>query len=431
MHFSTVICLLLAIVGNSSQIHFKPDSNMRGIVFEPIKMVFIQTSTKYLTYKFNVSAVNFLDNNIVELETRCPNKILTLDLYNSAVEKMNSIWNKPSNSQTKNTKPIQLFPSKIYNLAVELNSFSFTKDDCDSLEDISTRTLIIRSNLDQMAKSNLSILDFFISSGRIQSDAKMLIQENMRHFITPFHSKMFNLEFWKYIELRFLYSNETVFIEFEIPFFHPNPVNLFSVKPKPIIWEDDAYIFNASIEYAIIDGEKPILFSSNQYYKNCLVSLNSTYCKTYDFEESPCSKFIFSTLKQNFNENCFKQLENKNMITQVGKHLYFTIFTPLQMWVSHDIVSYPICIEQSVKITEKINYNISTPFFKFDTSKPGKYEIFFENSEQDGYLCYEFSFEETKTFWTILFCALLMFVLMIFWSKLYLYTYYCYRGMYD
>lgn len=222
---------------------------------------------------------------------------------------------------------------------------------------------------------------------------------------------MFRAEFWRFVKSTFYYNNNTVFIEFEIPFFNPKQVDLFLLRPKPIIWKKNAYLFNTTLQYAIIDSNEKTLFTNTDFYKNCLLSLNSLYCKTMQMRNNSCFDMILNLNEQNFDGKCFTSLLNKNMITQIEKQLYFTIFTPLDILISFLNFEYPLRIENSSKIIENIEYNISTSFFKFNTRNQGKYEIFNEDNLLQDFKTHNFEFK--KPFMGRLFAILFDVLLLI------------------
>lgn len=65
-----------------------------------------------------------------------------------------------------------------------------------------------------------------------------------------------------------------------------------------------------------------------------------------------------------FQKECFIRLKNQNMITQIEKELYFTVFTPFDIQITENSLTYTAHINQSSKIIDDGKFNVSTPFFK-------------------------------------------------------------------
>lgn len=149
---------------------------------------------------------------------------------------------------------------------------------------------------------------------------------------------------------------------------------------KPVIWNNNAYLFNTTHRYAIVNSKQTVLYTEEEYRKNCFEALESVYCKTSLQEMNDCFNKI---IHNKFERECFIRLKNQNMITQIGEELYFTVFSPFDIIINRNSVEQTVHINESSKIVEKIRYNITTPFFNFMTNKEDKYEIFYDNKTNE------------------------------------------------
>lgn len=236
-------------------------------------------------------------------------------------------------------------------------------------------------------------------------------------FTTPYDEKMFNSEFWKYVRSNMQYENEpysghSISIEFNLPLFGLNPVDLFIVRPKPIIYLNKTYLYNTTLRYAVIDSKSPVLYSEDEYFQNCLRTEDKTqiFCEPVELNANACFNLVFNNGQQKFDPKCFMRLKKRNMITQLGKNIFFTVFTPINLWISKGSFGYPFRVVKSSKIIEEIDYNISSTLFSFNTNAEGKYEIFFEKDVLEKDLFFTFNFEESfgRTFLVLISIILIL-----------------------
>lgn len=393
MQRTTALCILLVMASNSNQFQLVKDDELQGIVLEPLEPAYIQATTKFLTYSISTISLNYLNENSEQIETNCPNLKLDLKLLNETLKSLNLIWNIESNTTINAQNIIRIFPHAITDLRTEITLLSFKN--CNYFESVKNNILHFNKILNEIANLNFQSLHTLIDPLQIQSDTFHMTRAYKNQYINPFHIKMFSLEFWKFVDSKFKFHNDSVFIEFEIPFFNVNIANIFAVRKKPIIWQNNSYLYNANMHYAIVTTNKTISYSEEDYFRNCFISSNITHCKTTQLTPNPCFEMVLNKNKQSFKKGCFIRMENKNMITQIDKQLFITIFKPLILLASRDKFEFPIRIEQHSKLFDISNYNISTSFFKFDTQNEGKYTISIAENDSDYYLTYKFEFEST------------------------------------
>lgn len=405
MHRTTTLCILLVLASSSNQFQLVKDDDLQGIVLQPLKPTYVQATTKFLTYSISTIPLRYLNENRAKIEEHCPNLKIDLLLLNETLKDLKIIWNTESNTTIMAKNIIRISPHSLTDLRTEITLLS--NNNCNYFESVKNNILHSNRILNDMAKLNFQSLHELIDPVQIQSDTFHLIGSFKDRYVTPFHVKRFDQEFWNIVDSKFKFHNDSVFIEFEIPFFDPNIANMFSVHSKPIKWHNNTYLYNAPLQFAIVTPEKTYSYSEEDYFENCFISSNITHCKTSKFKPNPCFEMVLNTNKQAFNENCFTRLKIRNMITQIDKQLFLTIFKPLILLVSRDRFEFPIRIEQSSKLYDISEYNISTSFFKFDTRNGGKYAIFAAENDSDDYLSYKFEFEIT---WTRVLCDLTMVV---------------------
>lgn len=403
-----ILCFILSILKGSFQLDLRPDNNLEGIIYRHFERVFIQKSIEYITYKFNVSAVKHIVEKRDYIESMCPNGLNNLNIHDFALKQLNMEWDLHTNETYKNENPNIIFPTKLIGLQNKINLLSVSN--CNILENITSELFEINEQLDKLAHLNFESLNYFISPERIQSDVLQMMVKLTNGSVTPFNQDSFFSEFWKFVNSKFYYQNDTISIEFEIPIFDCQSFDVFTVNVKPIIWENKAYLFDTEIRYAIIDVPNAILFTMNDFKNNCFMSSHSIYCKSFEPLTNKCYNKLVQSNTVVFDEDCFIRLKDQNMITQIDKQLYFTVFSPIDLLISRQSLQYMTRIEHSVKIIENIGYNITTSFFHFSPNDQSKYEIFFDENVTTEQIDFSFRFQTNYKLliWFIIILSIIM-----------------------
>lgn len=410
--------ILIILVRSTFSITIEPDSELNGIVYLPFKGIYNQIHTEYLTYKFNASLMSYITENRNVLEQTCPDNIMNLQLYDTTMQNMGTIWNSSETIfDTNNT--IKINPTIFVSLESKIRSFS--KTNCGLIELINADLININTQLNKLADSKLTSLHELISLERFQSDVMTLVYKNDKKYKVPFTQKLFTSEIGKYISYKYYFDSKMVYIQFEIPFFDITAYKLYQIYTKPIIWENSAYIFNTSIKYATIDSPWLTIFTESEYQRLCEPSIQSIYCKTPKTQSDHCFADIANRRTNNFKLDCFNKLKAQNMITQIGKQIYFTIFSPIELRITDHSLFYTTSISHTSKIIEKINYNITTSFFSFTPGGGDKYEIFYDNKQLNDNLFHKFNFRGRNEllFFTIVILLLITSVKII-WDNLFI-----------
>lgn len=369
------------MVYKSFQNDFKYDNDLNGMILKSYQDVYVQAKSQTITYKFNVSALNYIIKNKNNIKSKCPGHVSELEIHDFQLQLLKADWNTESYTNSSNESTIYFTPTPLMTLNSQIQSLLY--GNCEILENIISKTYEIHTELNKLAISDLNSMDYFIHWAKFQSD--VLIHTKSDKFLAPYHPKLFYSEIWKYTHFKYSYNDEIVYLKFELPLFDQRRYEMFSLYAKPIIWKENAYMFNipgtvSNETYIIPDTKQIIIMNKLQVSQNCHSTLNSVYCTTHKIKYNECHKVISRGKIKSFNENCFKRLNNKNMITQVGKNLYFTIFTPINIHISRNHLEYSVVMDHSFKITNKINYNVSTNFFLFYPEMNDIYQTYTEEN---------------------------------------------------
>lgn len=152
---------------------------------------------------------------------------------------------------------------------------------------------------------------------------------------------------------------------------------------------NDVYILKSDINYIIISNSKEIINLSEETYKKyCFELFETFFCKEIPANTLDCDSYYINKRIKKFYKECFTKLPNQNMITQVGRDIYFTVFHPMEVFVKFNTSSYSINILQSSKLINQKKYILNTTFFQFDPNDSPKFETFSENNGNNSYVFY-------------------------------------------
>lgn len=375
MNFMVYSCIILALIGFSFAINWEPDNDLQGTILQPFRKAHVLDLIHPMTFKFDIRPLKFFEHNKQKISKHCPNETLEVELFNSALEDLNAEWMQYTYYKLNGAQEIVETPTVLKELKQMQDKY---QTDCSLLRNINSLILEANNKLNAVARLNVNALDYFIDLGEFHRTAKTLIEYFGNKYTVPFNHHLFSIEFWKHIQIHFLYKDDYIFIEIDIPFYTGNVLDLFIVRPKPMIWTGQPYLYNISRQYAIVDRVQPILYSETELYTYCKLSLNTMFCKWDTNLKNTCFDVVFAINGRKFDSNCFKSIKTRNMITQIGQNVYFTIFTPLQVWVERFKFKYSTTLPYSMKIIPPIESNLSTNFFHYNTENSDIYDIFYE-----------------------------------------------------
>lgn len=387
-----------------------PVSETDGLVFVNHKMIFIQTSTRYVTYKFNLSNLNFIDNNRKKIDTLCPNSKTRLQIFDQAILKISPIFGHTNNYTIVKENVTDIKTTAFINLNSQIQQF--LTGDCILLENILDSILSLKKTFSSLANNHAESLFDVLDRSRFQSD--VLIATKLSGYSTPFNHQLFFTEVWKYVKLHYNFKNDLAHVEFEIPLFSGDRMNLLAVFTKPMIHEGFAYIFYTSdARYAVITSHNATVFTERDYKESCHNSVGIYYCMRPVQTLNSCfNRFVHSN-NLTFSNNCFIELENHNMITQIGRDIHFTIFSPLRVNIIQGNFVLTTVIPFSSYLSNQITYNISTPFFFYSPQLPEKYEIFYETDDASMNLTRSFRFGKVDLIFLIICSTIIIFFTII------------------
>lgn len=388
------IIILLCLTSMIKSITILPDNVMNGVVFQPFKQIRFQEGSTYLTYKLNMSIFKTILNKEHEINKRCPEEFLQ---FNKMRETWNSNWIETQYIK-RNTDEHKIETEELSILKTYMQHFPIKG--CSNLYKIESLFLEIEEQYREIKTLSFDIILKLINVERLMRDTKRKALELHINFTTPISfSKLFIKDFMSIVKPTYSFFENTIYITFEIPFFIQKDITLFTVHPKPFIHENEFYMIETNLKYAIVETYTQYLYTQKSYKNNCFKVSNIHYCKdNYLEQRSPCeNEYILSDeklfRKKTFNETCFTKLQKKNKITQIGKQLYFSIINPMNIYITHNKIDYIITLNSSAKIIEEIDYFLRTPFFQYNPIDESRYQIFEANEKEHKEIVFNFEVE--------------------------------------
>lgn len=365
-----IACILLTHVSRSFQFNIQPDLGLNGVVLQPFQKAHSQANSQFLSYNFNVSILRYINEHRDFIESVCPQKISILKHYDSSLKFK---WNTPVQGENRGVS-VSFFPNNLSKLNDKIKMLAMSN--CDAVEDIIIEIYKLNDKLNEMANSNFASVSYFVPVEMIQDNIWYIIEQNREKSSIPLNKRAIIFEILRYATFRLYYKNDIISIELEIPFFKQQMSDLYTINVKPFIWGGNAYLFDTSDKYAMIDSNQILLYTEDEYQENCFKALEIVYCKTITQSKNNCFNKI---IHNKFDKECLIRLKNQNLITQIGRELYFTVFSPFNIMINKNAVAHTLHINESSKIIENLKYNLSTPFFNFTSNGKERYEIFYQN----------------------------------------------------
>lgn len=383
--------VLFAFIASSTQINLVNDNDLQGIVFLPLKNVYAQYGIEWLAYKLDMSIMNEILNKVEIYNEQCHDEIKLDKLIEPSLHNMYSNWTSRTDLLSKNPKTIEIFREEIESLKSLVN----LPNGCFDILRITSDMYRMKGSIDNlMTDGNTNIVQF-IDWEQIKFDTEQILANFSNLYLSPFQfNQYFAIDFLKYTKKFYTYNDQNLYIIFQVPIYEDKSVKLYEIYPKPIIYKNDAYIYKTKNSLVIIDSLEMIPYTTQEYKRNCYTSIGTTFCKKPKDHMNECDKKFLTLEKNSFNRICFEKLPNRNMITQINKQIFFTIFKPMDIYITYNTLLYTVRVSQSSKLFETINYNISTSFFYYtpDGLNSNKYEIFTDMSDNPENILFTFQF---------------------------------------
>lgn len=406
-----ILCLITAI----NSITILPDNMKSGVIFQPYQTINFQEGSTGLIYKLNMSTLYTMQSGKNYIHRVCPNEHMNY-------EKMRKLWRENWEETELIIQDIEAYSIDSDELALFGNNIiNLPNRGCNSLYKIEALYYEMEMKYREIRKLSYDNLINLIGSDRLMKDIKYKIMNLHNKYHNPItFSKLFISDLIKTVTTKYAFNDNTIFIEFEIPYFIDKKITLYKINPKPFIYNNEFYIMKTDVKFAIIEEHMQNLYTEKLYEENCFSIENAYYCRDGKLEKQSECEYEYISVderffrKHKFNETCFEKLQRSNKITQVGKQIYFSIVKPLDVYVSHNKIDYVVSLESSAKIIEQIDYSLRTPFFDFKPENQPRYEMFEQSEVKTLEKIFNFENEVNKNLNVIIIVTIIVLITIVF-----------------
>lgn len=264
------------------------------------------------------------------------------------------------------------------------NENSDSEEKCKFLHNILTYLRNIDTQFDRLSHNDLITLGEVISIDRLKNEITLYAKKKENVTLLFDFSYKFLTDFINNSKFSIHRNGKNIHLSFEIPIYKPH--TLFSIYPKPIINNLNAFQLKISSQYSTIDGNNYILFTDEQFDNMCFDLNNNKFC-TKTFNKNECdSTFINIKNKTDTSGYCFESLPRENSAIQINKNIYFSIIFPTTITTNCENSEFPITLYHSTKFSNLNNCSLESDFFTYDHSlDPFSYKIKFSKNANKEY----------------------------------------------
>lgn len=408
--FTSIIGLLLLLKQAQPFQHFDDDNS--GIIFEPFQNINILQETLEITYSIDISAIENLKSSIYSMGKNCPDSTHLTDRISALIPNAKTPWYRESTKKSPTNHPESFHHLDRLKSALDYyNKNSDSQEKCKFLHTILTYMRDIDTQFNRLSHADMTTLGEVISIDRLKNDIIAYTKNKENVTLLFDFSYKFLTEFISNSKFS-IYRNKNIQLTFEIPIY--KHLTLYSIYPKPIIQNLNAFQLKISSQYATKNENEYILFTGEQLENMCFDQNENKFC-IKPIQRNECDNaFINTKNKSDTQGYCFESLPRENSAIQINKNVYFSIIFPTTVTTNCGNGEYPITIYHSTKFTNLNNCSLDSDFFTYDHSIDSfSYKIKFSKNANKEYTNWvnKFVNKNLQTQWiiTIIFMILYSF----------------------
>lgn len=373
------------------QLNLVEDGNLQGIIFDPYRQVYVHHHDELLAYRLDLSIIYDVMNKSSLVQTQCQDRMGMEGFKNITFKEYLDEW-----QWTLGLIPENGTITDIVLPEIELvKKLAKLPNDCYDAAPMAANVQDALKLIDELSKYNTS--SDFVKHETLRKDVVNLMANQGDTYITPFkYDEFFLKNFEQYARAQYFYQESAVYLVYQIPLYVNNLFMLYMVHPKPIIFNHDAYIYGTNNSFSIFENTKLITYTKQQYIDNCFETRKSVYCQRphrYDYINY-CDQIFLVAGRGLFAPRCFSKLPNRNMVTEINKKLFFTIFYPMDIYITHNTLTYPLRLSRTAKLTGTIDVSVNGTFFYFSPDGSNQYKIFVDEGVNPDEIYFSFDFKK-------------------------------------
>lgn len=331
------------------------DNSENGLIFTPRHTIHVREKDYYLLYSFDATTFQYVFSWKNDAIAKCNDSRIHFD--------SNILWNKsdPEIEFKTDNKRINMTLLYIERLNNNLNDFQGGNNECNTLLQISNNFNTMNNELNKLANSNTNSIENVLSLTDISLEINNILIDLGNNYTLPFSlSYEFKKNFFNFSKFKFFVHEYIVTLAFEFPLYKHN--TLYNVYKKPIIYNSEPYILRNIGNFSIIENNVHKFFKSDPLQHNCNQIINKYFC------EKPMLNTFCNTSDDS--SKCLARLPKRNIITNVNKKFFITIFQPVLIQVTCNTGSFVIRLESHARIINNMNCIMNSTFFRFDPKNP-------------------------------------------------------------
>lgn len=349
------------------------DNPENGLFFEPTFKIKIHEHDEYLSYKFDISAANYIISWGKTMSNICSGNRFDFDFHDIYWNKYNPEPNIPEDSINEFKREIK-YNTILNNNIEEFNANENETAECEILGKMARNFNKLNRELNRLAKLDFSNLNTSINYDIIITDIKNTVAkfDKKQHSYAIDTSKETWNEINKYVKINFYRDEIYVILTIQIPIFES--ILLHELYKKPIILNDVPYLLNSNKKYGFFLKNRVTFLNEDYLIKDCLFVHEEYYCTEPKYN-SPCETEIFFYGR---NQTCLTRLPKKNLITRINTILYVSVFKPMIFTIDCDIGKHMIRLDEHSKITNDLKCTVNTSQFSYNPKilLEDKYNLF-------------------------------------------------------
>lgn len=403
----TLAILMVSILSNKNYgIYILKDNILSGVVYRPFEHMHYQVGSETLSYKFNFTKFKNITIHTDYIRAKCPNKI---KLFEKVRKNLITNWKEDEMITVVETKEISTPEMDL--LFKYINSLQ--REDCQLLDDIEELSYKLNTQFNNVKNMSLDHILEIIPTETLMKDIENMKSKLPSKYIIPTSFRNFFVtEFINLVSIQTYFSENIMYTIFEIPYFDYNYNELYSIYPKPFIFDEESYILETNLKYAIIEKSFKNYYTKKEYEKYCFSTTSANFCKSHNKTRNSCDEQYINKIKNTgSNEKCFRKMKRVNKITQIENSIYFSLFEPLEVYIKHNDIDFTVSLSESSKIIEYIEYSIKTSFFYYAPYSEPQYKIYETNETR--YIEKVFNFEIKIN---IIVIFIIFFLIMLFYT---------------
>lgn len=319
---------------------------------------------EYVYITFDIPSVEYLLNNYQKIDLNCSNgeHLFKTD---------NITWHFPTSEPDIDESVVHRYRIKIaYNQLIESDINTLENENlsqpqqCYLLDQIISNFTLINRELNKLADLDTSSINEIITFRQLAGYIGNFKQRRDIAYLLPFSLQKMNEKVFNYIEFDFFQMDYKVTLSFKIPLYKTH--NVYNVIKKPIIYDNNQFIFHSVRDLAIFNGTKPVFFSEETINSKCRKQ-NGLFCENLK-QHNACENDVSN--KQPIHRDCLTKIDNINSIARVRNDIYLILFTPMVIDFKCESLSgtyqYSIKISTNVLIRGNTYCSLNTTDFYYN-----------------------------------------------------------------